>query len=208
MFADRNEAGKLLSEKLTDLKGQNCLVLAIPRGGVVIGDQIASELGCKIDIVISKKINPPNQPEYAIGAIMPDGTIHWNQDMSKYLEHPYFLKEINEKKNEAQKQLEKLRGNAHYDLAGKIIIITDDGIATGATVFAILKWLEKNNPARIIIASPVIPANTYEQLKKMSDRIVALLIPTTFYSVSEFYEKFNQVTEKEVESILKKYRSV
>ena len=82
--------------------------------------------------------------------------------------------------------------------------MTDDGIATGATVFVILKWLAKNNPKKIIVASPVIPASTYEQLKKMSDRVVALLIPTTFYAVSEFYQKFNQVSEKEVESILKK----
>ena len=205
MFSDRNEAGKLLSEKLADLKGQNCLVLAIPRGGVVIGDQIASSLGCKLDVIVSKKINPPNHPEYAIGAIMSDGTIHWNQDMPQYLNHPYFVNEINEKKNEAQRQLEEFRGNSTYDLKDKTVILTDDGIATGATVFVILKWLAKNNPAKIIVASPVIPTSTYEQLKKMSDRIVALLIPTAFYAVSEFYQKFNQVSEKEVKSILKKY---
>ncbi len=205
MFSDRNEAGKLLSEKLADLKGQNCLILAIPRGGVVIGDQIASSLDCKLDVIVSKKINPPNHPEYAIGAIMPDGTIHWNQDMSQYLNHPYFVNEINEKKNEAQRQLEEFRGNSTYELKDKTVILTDDGIATGATVFVILKWLAKNNPAKIIVASPVIPTSTYEQLKKMSDRMIALLIPTAFYAVSEFYQKFNQVSEKEVKSILKKY---
>ncbi len=207
MFSDRNEAGRLLSEKLAYLKGQNCLVLAIPRGGVVIGDQIASALGCRLDVAISKKINPPNHPEYAIGAIMPDGTIHWNEDMSKYLEHPYLVNEINEKKNEAQRQLEAFRGNANYDLTGKTVILTDDGIATGATVLVILKWLAKNSPKKIIVASPVIPASTYEQLKKMAD-VVALLIPTAFYSVSEFYQKFNQLSEKEVESILKKYQQI
>src|SRR5713226_6867021 len=127
MFADRDEAGKLLSEKLAVLKGKNCLVLGIPRGGVVVGDKIASSLGCKLDVIISKKLNPPNHPEYAVGAVMPDGTIHWNQDMSEYLEHPYFVNEINEKKNEAKRQLEEFRGNANYDLAGKTIILTDDG---------------------------------------------------------------------------------
>lgn len=206
MFSDRDEAGKLLSEKIADLKGENCVVLAIPRGGVVIGNQIAVSLGCKLDVIISKKINPPNQPEYAIGAVMPDGTIHWNQDMSQYLEHSYFVNEINEKKKQAQRQLEEFRGNSTYDLRGKTVILTDDGIATGATVFVILKWLAKNNPKRIIVASPVIPASTYEQLKKMSDRIIALLIPTAFYAVSEFYKKFDQVSEKEVESILEKFR--
>jgi putative phosphoribosyl transferase len=205
VFADRNEAGKLLSEKLVDLKGENCLVLAIPRGGVVIGNQIALSLDCKLDVIISKKINPPNHPEYAIGAIMPDGTVHWNQDMSQYLEQPYFVNEINEKRNEAQRQLEEFRGNSTYDLKNKTVILTDDGIATGATVFVILKWLAKNNPKKIVVASPVIPASTYEQLKKTSD-VVALLLPTAFYAVSEFYKKFDQVSEKEVESILKNFR--
>jgi putative phosphoribosyl transferase len=206
VFSDRDEAGKLLSEKIADLKNEDCLVLAIPRGGVVIGNQIALSLGCKLDVIISKKINPPNQPEYAIGAVMPDGTIHWNQDMSQYLEHPYFVNEINEKKRQAQRQLEEFRGNSTYDLRGKTVILTDDGIATGATVFVILKWLAKNNPKRIIVASPVIPVSTYEQLKKLTDRIIALLIPTAFYAVSEFYKKFDQVSENEVESILEKFR--
>ena len=206
MFSDRNEAGKLVSEKLSDLKGKNCLVLTIPRGGVVVGEPIALELGCKMDVIISKKINPPNSTEYAIGAIMPDGTIHWNQDMTQYLKHPYFVNEIDEKKNQAQRQLEEFRGNSTYDLANKTVIIVDDGIATGATVFVILKWLAKNNPEKTVIASPVIPASTYEELKKMSDRVVALLIPTTFNAVSEFYQKFDQVSENEVKLILKKYR--
>ncbi len=205
MFADRNEAGKLLSEKLKDFNDKNCLVLEIPRGGVVIGDKIALSLGCKLDIIISKKITPQNNPEYAIGAIMPDGVIHWNQDVSEFLEHPYLVNEINTKKNEAQRQLEEFRGNANYDLADRTVIVVDDGIATGATVFVILKWLGKKHTAKIIVASPVIPASTYGQLKKMSDNVVALLIPTTFNAVSEFYQKFNQVSEKEVMSILRKY---
>src|SRR5947209_8057527 len=205
MFADRIEAGKLLSEKLNP-RGKNHLVLAIPRGGVVVGNQIALALGCNLDIVVSKKINPQNHPEYAVGAIMPDGTIHWNQDMDQYLNHPYFVNEINEKKNESQRLLEEFRGNSTYDLANKTVILVDDGIATGATVFVILKWLAKNNPEQTIVASPVIPASTYEELKKISDGVVALLIPTTFNAVSEFYQKFDQVSEEEVKLILKKYR--
>jgi len=206
VFSDRREAGKLVSEKLSYLKGKNCLVLTIPRGGVVVGEPIALTLGCKLDVIISKKINPPNSPEYAVGAIMPDGTIHWNQDMTPYLNHPYFVKEIDEKKNQAQRQLDEFRGNSTYDLANKTVILVDDGIATGATVFVILKWLAKNNPEQTIVASPVIPASTYEELKKISDGVVALLIPTTFNAVSEFYQKFDQVSEEEVKLILKKYR--
>ncbi|MGI0083091.1 MAG: phosphoribosyltransferase [Nitrosopumilaceae archaeon] len=207
MFANRSEAGKLLAEKLSDIKGSDCIVLAIPHGGAVIGDQIAQTLGCKLDVVVSKKINPPDYPEYAIGAVMPDGTIHWNQDMSAYLENSYLVNEINQKKDEAQRQLKVFRNNTSYHLDGKTVILVDDGIATGASVFVILKWLKKHNPKKIVVAAPVMPAETYEQLKKMSDSVISLLIPTAFHSVSEFYEKFKQVSDDEVVSILSKYKS-
>ena len=207
MFADRDEAGKLLAEKLSGIKQENCIVLAIPRGGVVVGDQIAKALGCKLDVVISKKINPPGYPEYAIGAIMPDGTIYWNQDMSGYLENQYLVNEVNEKKAEAKRRLEEYRGNEKYDLNGKTVILVDDGIATGSTVLVILKWLEKQNLKKIIVASPVIPTQTYEQIKRIYGTVIAILIPSAFYSVGDFYEKFKQVSDSDVESILSKYQN-
>lgn len=207
MFADRNEAGNLLAEKLSGIKQENCIVLAIPRGGVVVGDQIAKALGCKLDVVISKKINPPGYPEYAIGAIMPDGTIYWNQDMSGYLENQYIVNEVNEKKAEAKRRLEEYRGNEKYELDGKTAILVDDGIATGSTVLVILKWLEKQNLKKIIVASPVIPTHTYEQIKRICGTIIAILIPSAFYSVGDFYEKFKQVSDSEVRSILSKYQN-
>ena len=204
MFSDRIEAGKLLAEKL-NIK-DDCIVLAIPRGGVVVGDQIAQKLGCKLDIVVSKKITPPDHPEYGIGAIMHDGTIYWNLDMTGYLNNPYIVNEISTKKNEAQRQLEALRRNTTYDLKGKTVILVDDGIATGSSVFVILKWLEKQDTKKIIVAAPVIPDTTYEQIKKKCDTVVALLIPSAFYSVSDYYENFKQVSEDEVEPILSKYK--
>ena len=208
MFADRDEAGKLLAEKLSGIKQENCVVLAIPRGGVVVGDQIAKALGCKLDVVISKKINPPGYPEYAIGAIMPDGTIYWNQDMSGYLENQYVVNEVNEKKAEAQRRLEEYRGNEKYDLNGKTVVLVDDGIATGSTVLVILKWLEKQNLKKIIVASPVIPTHTYEQIKRICGTVIAILIPSGFYSVGDFYEKFKQVSDSKVRSILSKYQNL
>ena len=207
MFADRDEAGKLLAEKLSGIKQENCIVLAIPRGGVVVGDQIAKALGCKLDVVISKKINPPGYPEYAIGAIMPDGTIYWNQDMSSYLENQYLVNEVNEKKAEAQRRLEEYGGNEKYDLNGKTVVLVDDGIATGSTVLVILKWLEKQNLKKTIVASPVIPTHTYEQIKRICGTVIAILIPSAFYSVGDFYEKFKQVSDSDVESILSKYQN-
>jgi putative phosphoribosyl transferase len=205
MLSDRIDAGIRLSEKMIHLNVEDCLVLAIPRGGVVVGNQIAKSLGCKLDVVISKKINPPGNKEYAIGAIMPDGTIHWNHDVSAYLESSYLKQEIEEKKAAVEYHLKKLRGRSDYDLAGKTVILVDDGIATGATVLVILKWLAKLKPKKIFVAAPVVATDIHEEIKRNCDGVVALLIPTFLNAVSQFYEKFNEVEDKEVLNILSNY---
>ncbi|TLX82127.1 MAG: phosphoribosyltransferase [Thaumarchaeota archaeon] len=205
MLSDRIDAGIRLSEKMIHLKAEDCLVLAIPRGGVVVGNQIAKSLGCKLDVIISKKINPPGNREYAIGAIMPDGTILWNHDVSAYLESSYLKQEIEGKKVAVEAQLKKFRGRSDYDLAGKAVILVDDGIATGATALVILKWLAKLKPKKIFVATPVVAADVYEEIKKNCDTVVALLIPTFLHAVSQFYEKFNEVEDKEVLNILSNY---
>jgi putative phosphoribosyl transferase len=205
VLSDRIDAGIRLSEKMIHLKTEDCLVLAIPRGGVVVANQIAKSLECKLDVIISKKINPPGNREYAIGAIMPDGTIHWNHDVSAYLESSYLKQEIEEKKAAVEAQLKKFRGRSDYDLAGKAVILVDDGIATGATVLVILKWLAKLKHKKIFVATPVVAADVYEEIKKNCDGVVALLIPTFLNAVSQFYEKFNEVEDKEVLNILSNY---
>jgi putative phosphoribosyl transferase len=205
MLADRVDAGIRLSEELIHLKEQDCVVLGIPRGGIVVGDKIARSLGCKLDVVVSKKINPPGNKEYAIGAIMPDGTIHWNYDVSTYLESNYLKQEIEEKKTAVENQLKKFRGNSDYNLKGKTVILVDDGIATGATVSVILKWLAKQMPRKVYVATPVVAAEVCEEIKNNCDGVIALLIPTFFNAVSQFYEKFKEVQDKEVISILSYY---
>ena len=205
MLADRIDAGIRLSEKLIHLKGHDCVVLGIPRGGIVVGDQVAKSLGCKLDVVISKKINPPGNREYAIGSIMPDGTVHWNYDVSAYLEDNYLKQEIEEKKAAVKDQLKKFRGKSDYNLKEKTVILVDDGIATGATVLVILKWLAKQMSRKVYVATPVVAADVYEEIKKNCDGVVALLIPTFFNAVSQFYEKFNEVEDKEVLNILSRH---
>ena len=205
VLADRIDAGIRLSEKLIHLKGQDCVVLGIPRGGIVVGDKIARNLGCKLDAVISKKINPPRNREYAIGAIMPDGTVHWNCDVSTYLEGDYLKQEIEEKKAAVEDQLKKFRGKSDYNLKDKTVILVDDGIATGATVLVILEWLAKQMSREVYVATPVVAADVYEEIKKNCDGVVALLIPTFFNAESQFYEKFNEVEDKEVLGILSRY---
>jgi len=205
MFTNRKEAGKLLAEKLSYLKGDKIVVLAIPRGGVIVGDEIAKKLGCTLDVVISKKITPPDQPEYAIGAVMHDETLHLN--WPSYSTNPYLTKEIDEKKKEAQRRLKTFRGKEDYDIQDKTVILVDDGIATGSTVFVILKWLSKQGVKKKIIAVPVIPKQTYDSMRRIADSIIALEIPEEFISVSQFYKEFDQISDDEVSSILNRYNN-
>lgn len=206
MIDDRIHAAKLLAEKLDFVKSKDSIILAIPRGGIIVGDEIARILGIPLDVIISKKITPPDYPEYAIGAITYDGTIYRGPYWDQYSSDPRFEEEINKKKAEVARQVQAYRGNIMYELEGKSVILVDDGIATGATVFAILEWLSKKKTKEVILAIPVIPYTTYEMLKKYRIRIVSIEIPTEFSAVAQFYRKFEQVPEQIVLDVLQKHR--
>ena len=204
MIRDRKEAGQSLAKKLQGV-GRNCIVLAIPRGGVVVGNEIAKRLDYPIDVAISKKITPPEHSEYAIGAITFDGTVYKGESWEMYSDHPNFKDELNKKKEEVKRRVEKYRGNLKYEFGDKTIILVDDGIATGATVFAILKWLSGQKIKKIILAVPVISAPTLNIMKKYVSSIVALEIPGDFSAVGQFYLNFEQVEDEEVNEILQSY---
>ena len=205
MIKNRIEAGKSLAKKLITFR-KNAIVLAIPRGGVVIGDEIAKELGCNLDVVISKKVTPPDSPEYAIGAITHDGTVFQGRNWEVYSRHPDFENELTKKKQEVQRRLKNFRGSSDYELVDKIVILVDDGIATGSTVFAILNWLKKQKIKKIVLAVPVMPPETYHAMKDFCDEIVVLETPHDFSAVGQFYHEFLQISDDEVISILKKYK--
>ncbi len=205
MIKNRTKAGQLLAEKLEKYR-ENAIVIAIPRGGVVIGDEIAKKLECTLDIVISKKITPPDSPEYAIGAITHDGTVFQGRNWEVYSRHPDFENELNKKKEEVQRRLENYRGSSDYKFDEKTVILVDDGIATGSTVFAILNWLKKNKVKKIVLAVPVMPPETFQNMKDFCDEIVSLEIPHDFAAVGQFYHEFLQVSDKEVISILNRYK--
>jgi len=208
MIHDRLHAGRLLTEKLATLvKNKDCLVLAIPRGGVIVGAEIARILGFPLDVIISKKITPPDYPEYAIGAVTYDGVLYYGHDWERYSNDPRFEEEINKKKAEVKRQIEAYRGNTNYDFDSKTVILVDDGIATGATVCAILEWLSQKKVKDVILAIPVIPFVTNEVLKRFGIQIVALEIPLEFSAVAQFYRKFEQVPDQIVINILQKYKS-
>ena len=207
MIKDRTQAGKLLAEKLVEvLQGRKPTLLGIPRGGVVVGNEIAKRLDCVLDIAIAKKITPPDYPEFAVGAITVDGTIYLDNNWKYLSSDPNFENEINKKKIEVKRRLEKYRGNLNYKFNNKPVILVDDGIATGSTVFALLNWLLEKKAKEIILAVPVIPVGTYEKMKKMVNSIITLEIPTEFFALSRFYENFSQVTDNEVIDILHKFK--
>jgi predicted phosphoribosyltransferase len=207
MINDRLHAGKLLAEKIaTFVKGKECLLLAIPRGGVVVGAEISRVLEIPLDVIISKKITPPDYPEYAIGAVTYDGVLYRGHDWERYSSDPRFEEEIQKKKAEVTRQIEAYRGNTNYDLDNKTVILVDDGIATGATVYAILEWLSKKKTTQVILAIPVIPFTTYETLKRFKVQIIALEIPKEFSAVGQFYRKFDQVPDQIVLDLIQKYK--
>jgi len=206
MIYNRIEAGQLLAEKLLALDIKEPLVLAVPRGGVIVGHEIANKLRCKLDIIISKKITPPDNPEFGIGAITYDGTLYKGEYWNYYSDNTKFDDEVTKKRKEVKRRLEEYRGTTDYKLEKSAVILVDDGIATGSTVFAILDWLFNQKSKKILLAIPVIPASTYRILEKKISPIITLEIPTEFSAVGQFYEQFDQVSDKEVKEILLAYK--
>ena len=223
-FHDRRDAGKYLAEKIkfyiknnfnSEAKTDFFIVMAIPRGGVIIGDIIASELNMDMDIIISKKIGAENNPELAIGAIMADGSYILNEDIVNRINisDEYIHTQIEIQKKEIERRLIEFKGKKEYhnNLKDKVIILVDDGIATGATILAAVKWIkEKQHCKRLIVAVPVAPAesNILDKLNQIADKVIVIFTPYDFAAVGQFYEHFDQVSDKEVKEIMNKYNHI
>lgn len=224
MFVDRTDAAKQLAEKLLWLRDSveeelgkyynndddnPLVILGIPRGGVVIGDIISDRLGAKLDLVVSRKIGAPFNPELAIGAVMPDGTSFLNASTIETLQVPqqYIAAQTEEQMKEIDRRLVSYRGRRGYnnELENKIVILVDDGIATGSTIYAAAQWVKAQKCKQLVIAVPVGPKETIEKLKKVADVVVVIDAPISFQAVGEFYQDFSQVTDDEVISIMRKH---
>ena len=220
IFRDRIDAANKLAEKLKQqlMKPENrdsssIVVLSIPRGGVIIGDVVATKLNAKLDLVVSRKIGAPIDPEVAIGAVMPDGTYFLNEEIMLTLEVPqhYIDTQVNVQMKEIERRLISFRGSKEYDmeLKGKTVVLVDDGIATGATILSAAQWLKtKQNCQELVIAVPVAPRDTVDRLKQIvgnSDKVVVLYSPESFTAVGQFYMDFGQVSDSEVKKIMKKH---
>jgi len=207
VFQDRAEAAKKLAERLEWLRKEEPVILAIPRGGVVTGDVIATALGAKLDVVVPRKLGSPYNPELAIGAVMHDGTHFLNSDIIEMLNvtKEYIDAEIASQIKEIERRLVKFRGSKKYDLQDKTIVVVDDGIATGATMFAAVQWVKKQKPRKLIVAVPVGPTQTIDRLKKVADEVIVVSTPLLFGAVGEFYQDFTQVTDDKVQEIMRKH---
>lgn len=213
IYKNREEAATRLAAKLKlllDKSASEFTILAIPRGGVVTGDVVASRLGAKLDIVVSRKIGAPHNSELAIGAVMYDGSFYPNQDIiSKLsLSQEYIDEQISIQRKEIERRLMRFRGSNQYQLQGKSIILVDDGIATGATMFAVINWLGNQKLSRLIVAVPVAPKDTFDKLRHEGkvDDVVILQSPVVFFAVGAFYQDFSQVTDEQVVKIMAKHR--
>ena len=205
-FSDRVEAGKRLASAMRDFDGKNGIVLAIPRGGVVVGYEIAKALSLPLDVIIPRKIGAPDNPELAIGAMTEDGTIILDDNLITYIgvQRDYIKAESERQKHEIERRLKLYRQNEPYpSLKGLDVVIVDDGIATGSTMKAALASVKNRGASTVTVAVPVGPPSTIKELKKQAARVVCLYTPEYFQAIGQFYTDFNQTTDEEVIQLLK-----
>lgn len=206
-FKNRHEAGIKLAEQLHNYKNnKDVVVLAIPRGGVEVGYEITRSLNVKLDIIVTKKIGLPGDEEFAIGSVGPDKKAMLNEEALRIYNVPedYIEQEKIEMGKEIERRYKAYKGKYELQsLKGKIVILADDGVATGFTTRAAIRYVKSQNPKKTILAVPVAPLDFGRQIKDEVDEFICLHLTSLFSSVSQFYDYFPQLTDHEVKSYLK-----
>ncbi|MDF1542122.1 MAG: phosphoribosyltransferase family protein [Anaerosomatales bacterium] len=205
MYRDRHDAGRRLAEELVRFAGdEDVVVLGIPRGGVIVGGEIAGRLDLALDVVVASKIGAPHNAEYAIGAVDADGRVTPNPQAgydAGELEH--LARPVRDK---IRRRIELYRGGEEpLDLEGATAIVTDDGIATGLTALAAVRYVRAQGVDRIVLAVPVIASGTMPAFEREVDEIVAPEQPTHFMAVGQFYRNFPQTSDDEVLEVLREF---
>jgi len=206
MFRNRSEAGRKLAEKLSLYKGQgDVVVLALPRGGVPVGYEIATYLGVPMDVLIARKLGAPGQPELGIGAIAPGGIRVLDDRLIRLLgvSKEYIEKVSQEEAQELQRRTQEYRdGRPDIPLEGKTVIIVDDGLATGVTARAAVESVRRRNPKKIILAIPVCASQAIPFMRSLVDELVCLLTPSELGAVGLWYSDFRQISDEEVKRLI------
>lgn len=204
IFEDRVDAGQRLAEALKEHAGVGTVVLGIPRGGVIVGEVLARTLGVPLDVVVPRKVRAPGNPELGLGAVAPGVRVldPWLIERLGVSED-YLEREIAIQEAETVRRLHAYRaGRPPIDLAGRTVLVVDDGVATGGTAVAALRWARAQRAESIVLAVPVAAPQTLERLRHEADEVVALATPEPFLAVGEWYEVFDQTTDEEVVAAL------
>ena len=208
LFRDRADAGRRLAAKLTAYAGRHdVLVLALPRGGVPVAAEVARELGVPLDVYLVRKLGVPGHEELALGAIASGGTIALNDDIVRGLAIPATVIDtlVRQERHELERRERDYRGDRPIpDVTGRVVILVDDGLATGATMRAAVEALRARHPVRLVVAVPVGAPETCSALELLADEVTCAVTPEPFYAVGLWYADFDQTTDAEVRALLER----
>lgn len=205
VFRDRRDAGRRLAAALTEYRDRAPLVIGLPRGGVVVAAEVAAELGADLDILVVRKLGAPGQPELGMGAIAEGGVLLLNKPLMRQLKvtREQLQGTIDSENEELERRMDTYRGDRPpVEVADRLVILVDDGLATGGTVRAAAGALQHLGAAGVVLAVPVGAPATVEQLEPLFDSVVCLEAPATFFAIGQFYEDFSQTTDDEVIALL------
>ncbi|MCL6502392.1 MAG: hypothetical protein K6T86_06870 [Pirellulales bacterium] len=206
MFRDREDAAHQLADRLEGHPWHRPLVLAIPRGGVVVGAVLANRLGAELDVVLSRKLGAPRQPELALGAMAEDGQVYLNHYAQAYQEElkEYLAAEQRRQLAEIARRKTLVRAvRPPAECEDRSVIITDDGIATGSTMIAALQTIRARRPRQLVVAVPVAPPERLPEVRQWCDELYCLYAPPDFMAVGEFYQEFPQIDDEQFLSLLR-----
>lgn len=204
-FADRQDAGRQLASALQERDADADVVLAVPRGGLPLGREVADALGLPLSVAVAQKMGSPGNPEYAIGAVASDGTTWLDEAAIERagVDDAYVEQERQETEAAAREKADRYPdGDEALDLQGQRVVIVDDGAATGATAIAATQLARESGASDVLLAVPVAPPGTLEELTGEADTVVCLLAPPAFQAVGQYYEQFGQVTDEEAIQLL------
>ena len=211
MFRDRRHAGAVLGELVrahVSPDGGRVVVLGIPRGGVVVAAQVARALGAELDLAVPRKLRAPHNPELAVGAVAEDGSVYVDERVANSLRVPsdYLQQEVAQQLEEIRRRVQAYRqGRPPVELAGRTVVLVDDGVATGSTMIAAVRSARRRGAARVVVAVPVAPPEAVRRLREEGCEVLCVREDPLFVAVGQFYEDFTQVSDAEVRGLLEEF---